>query len=67
MTAATPYIVTFLLAILTDRLVNNVVLSRFYGICAFMGVSNKVKNSFSMGLAVVFVIRIRHFIRSSHM
>ena len=40
MTAATPYIVTFLLAILTDRLVNNVVLSRFYGICAFMGVSN---------------------------
>ena len=58
MTAAIPYIVTFLLAILTDRLVNNVVLSRFYGICAFMGVSNKVKNSFSMGLAVVFVIRL---------
>ncbi len=56
MSQATPYIVTFLLAILTDRLVNNVVLSRFYGICAFMGVSTKVKNSLSMGLAVVFVI-----------
>ncbi|MBR4274978.1 MAG: electron transport complex subunit RsxA, partial [Bacilli bacterium] len=33
-----------------------VVLSRFYGICSFIGVGNKVKNAFSMGLAVTFVI-----------
>ena len=37
-------------------LIDNVVLSRFYGICSFVGVSNKLKNAFSMGLAVTFVI-----------
>lgn len=56
METATPYIITFLLAVVTDALINNVVLSRFYGICAFMGVGNKMKSSVSMGLAVVFVI-----------
>ena len=48
--------VGFLLAIITNLLVNNVVLSRFYGICSFVGVSNKVKSAFSMGIAVTFVI-----------
>ncbi|MDO5330851.1 MAG: RnfABCDGE type electron transport complex subunit A [Bacillota bacterium] len=37
-------------------LIDNVVLSRFYGICSFIGVSNKVKSAASMGLAVTFVI-----------
>ena len=37
-------------------LVDNVVLSRFYGICPFLGVSRKVNSSLGMGLAVVFVI-----------
>ena len=37
-------------------LVDNVVLSRFYGICPFLGVSKKVKSSLGMGIAVVFVI-----------
>ena len=37
-------------------LIDNVVLSRFYGICPFLGVSKKVKSSIGMGLAVVFVI-----------
>lgn len=56
------YIVTFLLAIVSSMLIDNVVLSRFYGICSFVGVSNKLKNAFSMGLAVVFVIIVSSLI-----
>ena len=51
----TPYIYSFLLAIVSSMLVDNVVLSRFYGICSFIGVSNKIKSAFSMGVAVMFV------------
>ena len=47
---------SFILAIVSSMLVDNVVLSRFYGICPFLGVSKKVKSSLGMGLAVVFVI-----------
>jgi electron transport complex protein RnfA len=36
-------------------LVHNIVLSRFLGICAFLGVSNSVATAVGMGLAVVFV------------
>ena len=46
----------FILAIVSSMLVDNVVLSRFYGICPFLGVSKKVKSSLGMGIAVVFVI-----------
>ncbi len=49
-------IVAFVLAIITSMLTDNVVLSRFYGICPFLGVSKKVKSSFGMGIAVIFVI-----------
>ena len=49
-------LVTFLLAIVSAMLIDNVVLSRFYGICPFLGVSKKVKSATGMGLAVVFVI-----------
>ena len=48
--------VAFVLAIISSMLVDNVVLSRFYGICPFLGVSRKVKSSLGMGIAVVFVI-----------
>ena len=49
-------LVSFLLAILSYSLINNVVLVRFYGICSFVGVGNKIKSAFFMGLAVSFVI-----------
>ena len=39
-------------------LVNNVVLSRFMGICPFLGVSKKVETAAGMGGAVIFVIVI---------
>lgn len=53
--STTPYIYSFLLAIISSMLIDNVVLSRFYGICSFVGVSNKIKSAFSMGLAVMAV------------
>ncbi len=37
-------------------LVNNFVLSRFLGICPFLGVSKKVETAFGMGIAVTFVM-----------
>lgn len=49
-------IIAFILAIMSSMLIDNVVLSRFYGICPFLGVSRKVKSSLGMGLAVVIVI-----------
>ena len=49
-------VVAFILAIVSSMLIDNVVLSRFYGICPFLGVSKKVKSSLGMGIAVVFVI-----------
>ena len=48
--------IAFILAIVSSILLDNVVLSRFYGICPFLGVSKKVKSSLGMGLAVTFVI-----------
>ena len=50
------YLVAFVLGILSYALINNVVLVRFYGICSFVGVGNKVKSAASMGIAVSFVI-----------
>lgn len=48
--------IAFILAIVSSMLIDNVVLSRFYGICPFLGVSKKAKSSLGMGIAVVFVI-----------
>lgn len=49
-------IITFILAILNGMLMDNVILSRFYGICPFLGVSKKASSAVGMGIAVVFVI-----------
>ena len=39
-------------------LVNNIVLSRFLGVCPFLGVSKKVETALGMGLAVTFVMTL---------
>ena len=39
-------------------LVNNFVLTRFLGICPFIGVSNMLETAFSMGIAVTFVLTL---------
>ena len=47
-----------LLIIVSGALINNVVLSQFLGICSFLGVSQQMKASVSLGGAVIFVITI---------
>jgi len=36
--------------------INNFILSKFLGLCSFLGVSRQTKAAFSMGIAVVFVM-----------
>ena len=47
-----------LLILLTSILVNNFVLSRFLGICPFLGVSKRVETAMGMGMAVTFVMAL---------
>lgn len=49
---------TLLLLFVSSIIVNNVLLSRFLGICPFLGVSKKVETSLGMGLAVTFVMTV---------
>ncbi|MBV7274698.1 electron transport complex subunit RsxA [Clostridiaceae bacterium UIB06] len=42
--------------------VNNFVMSRFLGICAFLGVSKKIETAKGMGIAVTFVMTIASLI-----
>ena len=53
-----------ILVLVGAALVNNVVLSQFYGLCPFLGVSKQIKTAASMGLAVIFVITIASAISS---
>ena len=46
----------FLMILMTSVLVNNYVLSRFLGICPFLGVSKKLGSAVGMGIAVTFVM-----------
>ncbi len=55
-TTVTSYLVSFLLAIISYMAIDNVILSRYFGICSFIGVGNKVKSALCMGMAVFFVI-----------
>ncbi|MBP7637342.1 MAG: electron transport complex subunit RsxA [Kiritimatiellae bacterium] len=48
----------YLLLIISAILVNNFVLSRFLGICPFLGVSKKISTALGMSGAVIFVITI---------
>jgi Na+-translocating ferredoxin:NAD+ oxidoreductase subunit A len=47
---------TYLLLIIGAVLVNNFVLTRFLGICPFLGVSKNIPTALGMGVAVIFVI-----------
>lgn len=44
------------LVLLSSILINNFILSRFLGICPFLGVSKKVSTAAGMGAAVTFVM-----------
>lgn len=47
---------SLLIILMTSVLVNNYVLSRFLGICPFLGVSKKLNQAVGMGTAVIFVM-----------
>jgi len=42
--------------VISAVLINNIVLTRFLGLCSFFGISTKLRNSLMMGLAVIFVM-----------
>jgi electron transport complex protein RnfA len=42
--------------------INNVVLTKFLGLCPFVGVSKRSKDSLGMGLAVIFVVFVSSII-----
>ena len=43
---------------LAGVLLNNFILSRFLGICPFIGVSRKIETAVGMGMAVIFVMAV---------
>ena len=47
---------TLVVILMSSVLVNNYVLSRFLGICPFLGVSKKLNSATGMGIAVIFVM-----------
>lgn len=47
-----------------SALVSNVVLSQFYGLCPFLGVSKQLKTAGGMGAAVIFVITLASLVSS---
>ena len=53
-----------ILIIVSGALINNVVLNQFLGICSFLGVSQQMKASASLGGAVIFVITIASAVAS---
>ncbi|MCP4355045.1 MAG: electron transport complex subunit RsxA [Proteobacteria bacterium] len=50
------------LTFLTTIFVNNLVLTRFLGLCPFLGTSKNSSSSIGMGLTVIFVITFSSFI-----
>ncbi len=48
--------------IISASLINNFVLSRFLGLCPFIGVSKKMDSAIGMGMAVTFVLTLASII-----
>lgn len=47
---------TFISIIISMVFINNFILSKFLGLCPFLGVSRHTKSALSMGMAVIFVM-----------
>ncbi len=52
------YVKSLIIIMMTSVLVNNYVLSKFLGICPFLGVSKKLNQATGMGIAVIFVMLV---------
>ena len=55
---------SLIMIIVGCALINNVVLNQFLGICSFLGVSQQMKASASLGGAVIFVLTIASAVAS---
>ncbi|MFA5555402.1 MAG: RnfABCDGE type electron transport complex subunit A [Phycisphaerae bacterium] len=51
-------VTTLILAFISVVLVNNLVLTKFLGICPYLGVSGRIDMAFGMGMAVTFVVTL---------
>ena len=49
---------TLLMAFISIVIVNNLVLTKFLGICPYLGVSGRIDMAFGMGMAVTFVVTL---------
>jgi Na+-translocating ferredoxin:NAD+ oxidoreductase subunit A len=49
---------TLILGFLSIVIVNNLVFSKFLGICPYLGVSGRIDMAFGMGMAVTFVVTL---------
>lgn len=54
-----------LIIAISSALISNVVLSQFYGLCPFLGVSKQLKTAAGMGAAVIFVITLASLVSST--
>ena len=52
------YLTTLLLGFLSVVIVNNLVFTKFLGICPYLGVSGRIDMAFGMGCAVTFVVTL---------
>ncbi|MHC4456149.1 MAG: electron transport complex protein RnfA [Planctomycetota bacterium] len=51
-------VTTLLLAFVSIVIINNLVLTKFLGICPYLGVSARIDMAFGMGMAVTFVVTL---------
>jgi len=51
-------VTSLLLAFISIVIINNLVLTKFLGICPYLGVSGRIDMAFGMGLAVTFVVTL---------
>ena len=54
----------FITIFIVMAIVNNIILSQFLGLCPFFGVSKKLSNAVSMGMAVTLVMLISSMVTS---
>jgi electron transport complex protein RnfA len=57
--------IRLILIVILNALISNVVLNQFLGICSFLGVSQRIKASASLGGAVIFVMTIASAVASA--
>ena len=51
-----PMVIRLLAILVSAALTDNILLTRFLGMCPFLSLSKQVKSAFGMGLAVIFVL-----------